>query len=95
VTGRRPAPGFGQAMPSERRVAGKMWSVEKEVEEAERSSSDEVGGEAPEPVRNVHWCQLGKVHGEFTEEDGLSADSSMVYGIKGSGSLMVHQWFMG
>ena len=61
-----------------------MWSVEKEVEEAERSSSDEVGGEAPEPVGNVHWCQLGKVHGEFTEEDGLSADSSMVYGIKGS-----------
>ena len=35
----------------------------------------------------MHWCQLGKVHGEFTEEGGLSVDSSagtrLTFGITG------------
>ena len=76
VTGRHPAPGGVQAIPSETEVDGKGKSAEREAEEAERSSSDEVGGDSPEPVSNVHWCQLEHVRGDFMEEVHLSVKSS-------------------
>ena len=65
------------AFPAGRKVAGKGKSAE-EAEEAELSGAEEGGQggwDAPAPVRNVDWCQLGNVRGEFREGDALNVVS--------------------